>query len=101
MRQGSWRPGQYRSPTTGLARKIAERVAMLYDGKIIWNGHVAVDNSGNPYVDQCQRPRQRHDQEQVAHLERRIYMARARLACRQELRRRACQMFRPLRGCGA
>jgi phospholipid/cholesterol/gamma-HCH transport system ATP-binding protein len=34
-------------------RKIANRVAMLYDGKIIWNGPTSqIDNSGNPYVDQ-------------------------------------------------
>jgi phospholipid/cholesterol/gamma-HCH transport system ATP-binding protein len=35
------------------ARKIADRVAMIYKGKIIWNGLVAsIDASGNPYVDQ-------------------------------------------------
>ncbi len=35
------------------ARKIADRIAMLYKGKIIWNGPVSeIDNSGNPYVDQ-------------------------------------------------
>jgi phospholipid/cholesterol/gamma-HCH transport system ATP-binding protein len=35
------------------ARKIADRVAMLYKGKIIWSGPVSeIDNSGNPYVDQ-------------------------------------------------
>jgi len=35
------------------ARKIANRVAMLYQGKIIWQGPVAeIDRSGNPYVDQ-------------------------------------------------
>ena len=35
------------------ARKIADRIAMLYKGKIIWHGPVAdIDNSGNPYVDQ-------------------------------------------------
>lgn len=34
-------------------RKIASRVAMIYDGKIIWDGPVsAIDDSGNPYVDQ-------------------------------------------------
>lgn len=34
-------------------RKIATRVAMLYQGKIIWDGPVsAIDHSGNPYVDQ-------------------------------------------------
>lgn len=34
-------------------RKIADRVAMLYEGKIIWQGPVAeIDHSGNPYVDQ-------------------------------------------------
>jgi phospholipid/cholesterol/gamma-HCH transport system ATP-binding protein len=35
------------------ARKIADRIAMLYKGKIIWAGPVSeIDNSGNPYVDQ-------------------------------------------------
>lgn len=35
------------------ARKIADRIAMLYEGKIIWAGPVAeVDSSGNPYVEQ-------------------------------------------------
>jgi len=35
------------------ARKIADRIAMLYKGKIIWHGPVKdIDNSGNPYVDQ-------------------------------------------------
>jgi phospholipid/cholesterol/gamma-HCH transport system ATP-binding protein len=35
------------------ARKIADRVAMIYKGKIIWQGPVgAIDASGNPYVDQ-------------------------------------------------
>ncbi len=35
------------------ARKIADRIAMLYDGKIIWAGPVAeIDSSGNPYVEQ-------------------------------------------------
>ena len=34
-------------------RKIASRVVMLYKGKIIWDGPVsAIENSGNPYVDQ-------------------------------------------------
>ena len=34
-------------------RKIASRVAMLYQGKIIWDGPVSrIDHSGNPYVDQ-------------------------------------------------
>lgn len=34
-------------------RKIATRVAMIYQGKIIWDGPVeAIDHSGNPYVDQ-------------------------------------------------
>jgi phospholipid/cholesterol/gamma-HCH transport system ATP-binding protein len=34
-------------------RKIASRVAMIYEGKIIWDGPVsAIDDSGNPYVDQ-------------------------------------------------
>lgn len=35
------------------ARKIADRVAMLWEGRIIWEGPAAdVFNSGNPYVDQ-------------------------------------------------
>ena len=35
------------------ARKIADRIAMLYKGKIIWEGPTAqIDTSGNPYVDQ-------------------------------------------------
>ena len=35
------------------ARKIADRVAMLYQGRIIWEGPVAdIDDSGNDHVDQ-------------------------------------------------
>ena len=35
------------------ARKIANRIAMLYRGKIIWQGPTAeIDSSGNPYVEQ-------------------------------------------------
>lgn len=35
------------------ARKIADRIAMIYDGHIIWQGlRRDIDNSGNPYVDQ-------------------------------------------------
>ena len=35
------------------ARKIADRVAMIYKGRIIWQGPVdQIDTSGNPYVDQ-------------------------------------------------
>ena len=35
------------------ARKISDRIAMLYGGKIIWQGPTAeIDHSGNPYVDQ-------------------------------------------------
>jgi phospholipid/cholesterol/gamma-HCH transport system ATP-binding protein len=35
------------------ARKIADRIAMIYKGKIIWQGPVGqIDDSGNPYVDQ-------------------------------------------------
>jgi phospholipid/cholesterol/gamma-HCH transport system ATP-binding protein len=35
------------------ARKIADRIAMLYAGRIIWHGPTAeIDHSGNPYVDQ-------------------------------------------------
>jgi phospholipid/cholesterol/gamma-HCH transport system ATP-binding protein len=35
------------------ARKISDRMAMLYKGKIIWEGPTKdVDHSGNPYVEQ-------------------------------------------------
>jgi phospholipid/cholesterol/gamma-HCH transport system ATP-binding protein len=35
------------------ARKIADRVAMIYRGRIIWAGPVSeIDRSGNAYVDQ-------------------------------------------------
>ena len=35
------------------ARKISDRIAMLYKGEIIWTGPTAtIDQSGNPYVDQ-------------------------------------------------
>ena len=35
------------------ARKISDRIAILYGGKIIWQGPTGdVDRSGNPYVDQ-------------------------------------------------
>ena len=35
------------------ARKISDRIAMLYGGRIIWQGPTGdIDNSGNPYVDQ-------------------------------------------------
>jgi phospholipid/cholesterol/gamma-HCH transport system ATP-binding protein len=35
------------------ARKIADRIAMLYKGKIIWNGPTRkIDASGNPFVEQ-------------------------------------------------
>ncbi|MEO5372866.1 MAG: ATP-binding cassette domain-containing protein [Alphaproteobacteria bacterium] len=35
------------------ARKIADRIAMLYHGKLIWVGPASqVNDSGNPYVDQ-------------------------------------------------
>jgi len=38
---------------TGGARKIGDRIAMLYDGKIIWCGtRDEVDDSGNGFVDQ-------------------------------------------------
>jgi len=37
----------------GSVRKIADRVAMLHDGKIVWTGAVDdLDRSGNSYVDQ-------------------------------------------------
>ena len=35
------------------ARRIADRMAMLYEGKIIWDGPVSsIDHTDNPYVDQ-------------------------------------------------
>ncbi len=35
------------------ARKIADKYAMIYQGRIIWNGGKDdIDDSGNPYVDQ-------------------------------------------------
>jgi phospholipid/cholesterol/gamma-HCH transport system ATP-binding protein len=35
------------------ARKIADRIAMLHKGRIIWHGPTAeIDRSGNPFVDQ-------------------------------------------------
>jgi len=35
------------------ARKIADRIAMLHKGRLIWVGPVSeIDRSGNPYVDQ-------------------------------------------------
>jgi phospholipid/cholesterol/gamma-HCH transport system ATP-binding protein len=35
------------------ARKIADRIAMLHRGRIIWQGPAAqIDSSGNPYVEQ-------------------------------------------------
>lgn len=35
------------------ARKIADRIAMLHEGKIIWQGtKTEIDHSANPYVDQ-------------------------------------------------
>jgi phospholipid/cholesterol/gamma-HCH transport system ATP-binding protein len=35
------------------ARKIANRIAMLHEGRIILSGPTAqIDHSGNPYVDQ-------------------------------------------------
>jgi phospholipid/cholesterol/gamma-HCH transport system ATP-binding protein len=35
------------------ARKIADRIAMLHKGQIIWQGPAAeIDHSGNPFVDQ-------------------------------------------------
>jgi len=37
----------------GSVRKIASKVAMLYEGKIIWEGDVKkIDHSGNEYLDQ-------------------------------------------------
>ena len=35
------------------ARKIADRIAMLHGGRIVWSGAASeIDRSGNPYVDQ-------------------------------------------------
>jgi phospholipid/cholesterol/gamma-HCH transport system ATP-binding protein len=35
------------------ARKIADRIAMIHDGRIVWQGPKSdIDNSGNPFVDQ-------------------------------------------------
>jgi phospholipid/cholesterol/gamma-HCH transport system ATP-binding protein len=35
------------------SRKIADRIAMLYKGKIVWHGPTKdIDSSGNPFVDQ-------------------------------------------------
>jgi phospholipid/cholesterol/gamma-HCH transport system ATP-binding protein len=35
------------------ARKIADKIAMIYQGQIIWHGRKEdIDHSGNPYVDQ-------------------------------------------------
>jgi phospholipid/cholesterol/gamma-HCH transport system ATP-binding protein len=35
------------------AHRIADRIAMIYKGRIIWNGKASeIDQSGNPYVDQ-------------------------------------------------
>jgi phospholipid/cholesterol/gamma-HCH transport system ATP-binding protein len=35
------------------ARKIADRIAMIHKGKIIWSGPTAeIDHSGNPFVEQ-------------------------------------------------
>jgi phospholipid/cholesterol/gamma-HCH transport system ATP-binding protein len=37
----------------GSARKIGDRITMIYDGKLIWQGATAeVDSSGNAHVDQ-------------------------------------------------
>lgn len=38
------------------AKKIGDRIAMLYEGKLIWVGDAKnVENSGNPYVEQFVR----------------------------------------------
>jgi len=35
------------------ARHVADRIAMIYEGKIIWSGPAGdIDHSGNPYVEQ-------------------------------------------------
>ncbi len=42
----------------GSVRHIADRVAMLAEGRIVWEGAVAeLDSSGNPFVDQFVRGR--------------------------------------------
>ena len=39
--------------TWRVPRKIADKIAMIYHGEIIWHGPAAeVDRSGNDYVDQ-------------------------------------------------
>ncbi len=39
--------------TCTAARKIGDRAAMIYDGKIIWDGAARdIDSTGNPYVEQ-------------------------------------------------
>ena len=46
------------------ARKISDRIAMLYGGKIIWQGPTGeIDHSGNPYVDQFIHGRRKADQD--------------------------------------
>lgn len=40
------------------ARKIADRIAMLHDGRLVWQGPAAdIDASGNPFVEQFVRGR--------------------------------------------
>ena len=35
------------------AKKIADRMAMIYEGEIIWQGEKSeIEHSGNPYVEQ-------------------------------------------------
>ena len=35
------------------ARRIADRIAMIFEGRIIWHGRVEeIDDSGNEFVDQ-------------------------------------------------
>ena len=51
-------------------RKIADKVAMLYAGKLVWMGPVEeIDDSGNPYVDQFihGKARLRHAPGRAAH----------------------------------
>jgi phospholipid/cholesterol/gamma-HCH transport system ATP-binding protein len=37
----------------GSARKIADQIAMIHEGRIVWSGPAAmIDRSGDPYVDQ-------------------------------------------------
>src|SRR3546814_9386644 len=52
------------------ARKIADRVAMIYEGRMVWAGPVAeIDDSGNPYVDQFIHGRAERSEEHTTELQ--------------------------------